>query len=110
MAAGTRQIGRLGAAGVLIFTRRLIRGGDVTDKSKARDRAEAEFKKAAAVQNAVSQYRAEGLAVLEKTQRLRALRLAKEAEEAKEAESAVAESAVTEAAKPPARKRARKPR
>jgi hypothetical protein len=74
----------------------------LADKSKARDRAEAEFKKAAAVQSAVSQYRAEGLAVLEKTQRLRALRLAKEAEEA--------DSAATEAAKPPALKPPRKPR
>lgn len=79
----------------------------MADKSKARDRAEAEFKKAAAVQSAVSQYRAEGLAVLEKTQRLRALRLAKEAEEA---EAAAADSAATEAAKPPALKPPRKPR
>ena len=56
-----------------------------TSKEAARNRAEAEFKKKA--QNAregeiaAGQYKAAGLAVREKTARLRALRLAKEATE-----------------------------
>ena len=54
----------------------------MADPSKVRDRAEAEFRKKAQAEDgraAASEYRAEAIATREKTARLKALRLAKEA-------------------------------
>jgi hypothetical protein len=57
----------------------------LADPSKVRDRAEAEFRKKAQAEDgraAASEYRAEAIAIREKTARLRAARLAKEAADA----------------------------
>ena len=65
---------------------------------KARDRAEAQFKKTAQAADgrmAAAEHRTEVLAVREKTARLRTLRLAKEAADT---EAAAAEAAAAEAA------------
>jgi hypothetical protein len=64
-----------------------------TDTSAARTRAEANFRKEERAKDgakAMMEYQAQNAAMREKTAKLRALRLAKEAEEAKEATEAKA--------------------
>ena len=56
-----------------------------TDRQRAEARFHETIKKAAEAKKAVSQYEADARAVTDKTARLRALRLAKEAADAKEA-------------------------
>jgi hypothetical protein len=65
-----------------------------TDTSAARTRAEANFRKEERAKDgakAMMEYQAQNAAMREKTAKLRALRLAKEAEEAKEVERKAAE-------------------
>ena len=79
-----------------------------TDTSAARTRAEANFRKEERAKDgakAMMEYQAQNAALREKTAKLRALRLAKEAEEAKEAhEAKVAKEAKAAEKKPTGRK------
>jgi hypothetical protein len=81
--------------------------------SKERDQAEARFQKAQKAahdaREARSQYEADARAMREKTVRLKALRLAKEAADLAAAELAAADLATAERAAPTGKRAAKKP-